>query len=492
MSLKIGMKSVDITPPAPVSISGQFRIRISEGMESPLFANIFVLEKEGSQIIICSCDLGGIIEEFNADVRKKVAQRCPDIKVEDIMISATHIHTGPDTYPKRPVGFIEQKYLPYGIHVIANEVVPPEMWDGNKCRDYITTVVAEGICDAWESRSEAYFGAAFGRAVVGHCRRAVYEDGSARLFGTTQVDSFSYIEAGEDSGVELLYVFNEDKRPVGALVNVACPAQVVEDMKVISSDYWGKVRDYVHAELGDDFVVVGLLSAAGDQCPVDLIRRFRMKNADNRMYRRSDTFSMENNYEGTYEIGKRLGREIIERIPEAVRIMKDDAVVENVTLTLDLPIRRVSDEEHAENMRKLKAKLDDFGTTELTPGQASDVYIYTGANRRYMMQKEMDSFKANVHIARLDDMAFATNPFELFIDFGNEIRAKSPAAQTFLIQLCDGARGYLPTKAAERGSHYSAYVSSGWTGHEGGKLLVEESLKAIRAQFKIMNWSNDQ
>lgn len=483
MSVKIAMRSVNITPPAPVSLSGQFRLRVSEGVESELRANIFVLEKDDTEIIICSCDLGGVIDVFCDDVRRKVSARCPEIKAENIMISATHIHTGPDTYPKRPVGSIDEKYLPYGIRVIPNEIVPPEMWNGDKCRDYITTRVADGICDAWEQRSEAYFGAAFGRAVVGHNRRAVYTDGTARLFGTTQVDNFYEIEAGEDSGVELLYVFDKNKKPIGALVNVACPAQVVEDMKVMSSDYWGKVRDYVHRELGEDFVVVGLLSAAGDQCPVDLIRRYRMKNPDNRMYRRSDTFSLENNYDGLYEIGKRLGREIIERIPEAVEIMKDDGVVENRTVTVDFPLRRVSEEEHEADMAKLRAKLEQFGTTDLTPGQASDVYIYTGANKRYIMQKEIDTVKGKVHIARIDDMAFATNPFELFIDFGNRIKARSPAAQTFLIQLCDGALGYLPTKKAQAGSHYSAYVSSGQTGYDGGDLLVEKTLSELGELF---------
>ena len=99
------------------------------------------------------------------------------------------------------------------------------------------------------------------------------------------------------------------------------------------------------------------------------------------------------------------------------------------------------------------------------------------------MQKEIDTVKGKVHIARIDDMAFATNPFELFIDFGNRIKARSPAAQTFLIQLCDGAHGYLPTKKAQDGSHYSAYVSSGQTGYDGGDLLVERTLSELGELF---------
>ena len=476
MSLKIGLSKIEFTPPAPVSLAGQFRLRVSEGVESPLMAKVFAAESGDEQLIICACDLVGVINEFCEDVRKKVKDLCPQINTDKIMISATHIHTGPDTNPKKPLGFIEQKYLPDGIHVVPNEVIPPEMWNGDKCREYISTRTAEAIVVAWEKRDECYFGAAFGRAVVGHCRRAIYEDGSALLFGRSQRPDFFDIEATNDSGVELLYVFDKNKRPIGALANVACPAQVVEDMKVMSSDYWGKVRDWVHRELGDDFVLVGLCSAAGDQCPVELVRRQRGTDP---YYRRSDSYQMENHFEGAYEIGKRLGREIVERIPEAAAIMKNDALIINQTVTIDFPLRTVSDAEYEEALAKIRAKIEAFGTNAITPGQMSDIYIYAGSIKRYSVQKEISSVAGRIHIARFDDIAFASNPFELFIPFGNRIRAMSPAAQTFLIQLCDGALGYLPTERAEIGGHYSAYVSSGNTGHDGGNLLVNKTLDTI-------------
>ncbi|MBQ4098387.1 MAG: hypothetical protein IJC72_03665, partial [Clostridia bacterium] len=63
------------------------------------------------------------------------------------------------------------------------------------------------------------------------------------------------------------------------------------------------------------------------------------------------------------------------------------------------------------------------------------------------------------------------------------IRARSKAKQTFLIQLACGSSGYLPTEKAEKGGHYSAYVSSGYTGHEGGDLLVRETLERINKKF---------
>jgi len=86
-------------------------------------------------------------------------------------------------------------------------------------------------------------------------------------------------------------------------------------------------------------------------------------------------------------------------------------------------------------------------------------------------------------VVKLGNIAFATNPFELFLDYGNQIRARSLAEQTFLIQLCNGAEGYLPTEKAEKGGHYSAFISSGQVGHIGGEQLVRETLKEINGMF---------
>jgi len=81
-------------------------------------------------------------------------------------------------------------------------------------------------------------------------------------------------------------------------------------------------------------------------------------------------------------------------------------------------------------------------------------------------------------------VAFASNPFELFLDFGNQIKARSLAEQTFLIQLANGTEGYLPTEKAEKGGHYSAFLSSGQVGHIGGEQLVRETIQDINNLFR--------
>jgi hypothetical protein len=87
-----------------------------------------------------------------------------------------------------------------------------------------------------------------------------------------------------------------------------------------------------------------------------------------------------------------------------------------------------------------------------------------------------------LHVVRIGDAAICTNPFELFTDYGIQIKARSRAVQTFVIQLV-GSGSYLPTERAVRGGGYSAVVYSSVVGPEGGQVLVDWTVEAIDAVF---------
>ena len=106
---------------------------------------------------------------------------------------------------------------------------------------------------------------------------------------------------------------------------------------------------------------------------------------------------------------------------------------------------------------------------------------------RFEQQKTESSptFTMDLHVLRLGDVAIATNPFELFTDFGIQIKARSRALQTFLIQLSGPGATYVPTERAERGGGYSAIAESSRVGSEGGQELVERTVEAINKLWPV-------
>jgi hypothetical protein len=182
-------------------------------------------------------------------------------------------------------------------------------------------------------------------------------------------------------------------------------------------------------------------------------------------------------------VGRRISSEIIAVHEELNSEFKDEAELIHETPRIVLPLRRVTKAEYANAIEMIDKFIEKNRGKTINFDDNAKLHVYSGIIVRYELQKKVDVFPIEVHVIKFGDIAIATNPFELFLDYGNQIRARSKAKQTFLVQLACGAAGYLPTEKAEKGSHYSAYVSSGYTGHEGGNLLVRETLDCINKMF---------
>jgi len=119
---------------------------------------------------------------------------------------------------------------------------------------------------------------------------------------------------------------------------------------------------------------------------------------------------------------------------------------------------------------------------------------------RYERQKTNPTNRVEIHVLRLGDVAIATNPFELYAEYGLRITARSKAVQTFIVQLAgadpdpgpnSGAadwkpfcESYIPTARALQGADrksYSLSVGDNRFGPEAGQMLVERTLQMIDA-----------
>jgi hypothetical protein len=76
-------------------------------------------------------------------------------------------------------------------------------------------------------------------------------------------------------------------------------------------------------------------------------------------------------------------------------------------------------------------------------------------------------------------LAIATNPFELYLDFGIQIKARSKSVQTCTVQLANGYYQYLPTERSVARGAYGAIPESNQIAPKGGRELVERTLELI-------------
>lgn len=493
--INFGWAEIDITPDKKVSLAGQFAERISEYVEKPLTATALAVESDADQLVMVSVDLIGVGGDLIEDIRKQLAENTVGLDPQKVVYAAIHTHTGPVV--KNPASgkddytsfrrLLERELPEDRKYIVSAEITHnSEVATPEEVYDLLVERLAKVALAAWENRNVGAFSNAFGRAPVGMCRRAVYSDGSAQMWGNTNTAVFTELEGGNDSGIELLYIQDGGGNLTGIVANLACPAQCVQHRLFVSPDFWGEVKMLLRKHFGEHIFLLPLCSAAGDQCPVDLIRWVEPESdlhdpnikRDQPPVRKADPSMFD--LAGMRKTGKRIAREIIDVYEDGLDPAQTEPVFVHQVHNMPLPVRRATLAEVNEARKEIKAYLRDK-PGDVDYNDAANLQVHLGVLRRFREQEKMDILDTEVHIIRLGTVAFATNPFELFLDYGNQIKARSFAEQTFLVQLANGMDGYLPTEKAEKGGHYSAFISSGTVGHVGGEQLVRQTLKQINA-----------
>ena len=488
---KIGWSEVSIVPEGrKLDLVGQFYERISSEVETPIAVTGMAMESGDDCFVFVACDLTSTSYNLLEEIRSRLPEDFPKDK---LILSAIHSHTTMG-YARRSDMFSPtldnlNEFKPEGVeYEPLVHYDSPDIIRGEEAREYLIERIAEAALEAWNNRADAAYAFGFGRAAVGMCRRACYDDGSAKMWGDTTLANFTELESGNDSGIEMMFTYDADKKLTGVVANVACPAQVLEHNSFISSDYMGKVRELIQEKYGKDVCFLGLVSPAGDMCPRDLIRwvdaEFQLNDPnithEKDIPHRADPSMFD--IKGANLAAKRVANEIFWQLDDVTEYVTETELVHK-TIKMDLPLRRVTIKEKDDAVAAIK---DFFANHKGNINYVDNarMQIHSGTIARYNLQQNMDVFEIEVHVMRVGDVAFATNPFELFLNYGNQIRSRSLAKQTFLIQLCCGSYGYLPTEKAEKGSHYSAFVSSGTAGHVGGEMLVRKTLSEINSLWE--------
>ena len=497
--LLIGWASRDVTPYGrKVDLAGQFHMRITDVVNDPVTVTALAISSgdaaEGA-VVFVSCDTAVIPAYLIEECETKIKERSGSFPLDKLILNATHTHAAPATRH----GLHDYDAQPEETR--DNLMQPPEY------RDFMSDKIAEAVLESWSQRKQAKVAWGFARAVVGHNRRISYLEDfeqqefpgqkiekNARMYGNTAERTFSHAEGYEDHSVQFLFTFDMANKLTGAVVNVPCPSQVTESWRKASADYWHDTREAIREAYGQDLFIMPQCSAAGDQSPHLLLH----KRAEARMFalkEDTDPEKLDFNLAQRREIARRIKAAFDDALLWASKDMRDKAELKHVSKTIRLTRRMVTEGECRKNQQwAQQLRTSDSPSAERLMRRCQDVV------KKHEEQKATPSFPVEIHIVRLGDIAFATNPFELFLDYGVRVQARGPAIQTFVIQLAGSRPGaeyagadpgrfprrggtYLPTARAQASGGYGACVYCNQVGHEGGQQWVEETLKEINALF---------
>ena len=466
--LHFGWAATSITPDRPVAISGQYHTRITKRVHDPVTATALAVETRDDagtidHAILVSCDLVLIRASIVEKVRERLRSRKLDFDPQKVIVAATHTHTAPALTDAR-----EADWHPYDIAGGWAYRLPADREYVLHPAEYIEFLaerLAEVVVQAWQARKLGSMSWALRHALVAHNRRGVYADRTARMyFGSADVN-FSHIEGASDHSLDVMF-FWRDETLAGIVLNLYCPAQETEGEEMISADFWHETRELLRRKYGADLQVLALCGTSGDQSP------HLMTN------QRAETVMRERRrLDNRGEIARRISH-AVEAVYEIGRDHRqDELLLAHLVTKTQLPVWQVSDEQFAQARETYEAgkdKTDSLDSTAYVNWRVSHTLM-----KRYEHQKEHPNYETELHFLRLGDVAIATNPFELYTEYGTTIKSQSPAAMTLAVQLASDCGGYLPSRRAVVGGGYSARIVDGIVGPAGGEVLVRESVKSL-------------
>ena len=428
---KAGFAAVDITPTGDeeLKLSGFiYREEPSTGVHDSIYARALVLQTEVQSIALVSLDLIGVSATFVADVRERIAAET-GIEAGNIMISASHTHSAP------VVGV-------FGGCGSANDA-----WLAST-RDNIVRAVTQ----AADSAADARFGFGLGKLEgLTYNRHQVLKDGTVAM--PLQKPEDIVKQGTPDFKVRVMRLDDAEGKPIAVWTSFSChPAILDYNNLLISSDYVGYTRDYIEKELGGGALFA--TAACGNMNPVNF----------------NCTDDLEKQYQYAEELGRALG-------VEAVRLARDISTDVNVELdavseVVDAPLYNVptldqidtllvENEEILEKIRRDEMTISPSNLIFSKAGQINyqGFYVdYLKSCRQKLSSPGEQGPRAvpmEIQVMTINEFTLIGLPGEPYVEIGFEIQRRLPQRECVLLELTNGAEGYIPDEDAHHDGGYT-------------------------------------
>jgi neutral ceramidase len=433
---RAGVAETDITPPIGYRVAGYFYERISTGVHDPLKAKVVVLENGTNKAALVFCDLVEMTLPVSAPARQEASAKT-GIPISNILICATHSHTGPLFNDLRRDVFHEAAMEKYGKD--PTEPIDYPKWLATE----LVNVIVKANANLGPAQLKAGFaqqeGLAFNRRYFMKNGKVAWNPG---LLNTNIVKP-----AGPtDPAVPIVWVESVEAsktKPIGAITIFAMHADTTGGTE-FSADYPFYLQEELRKTYGPDFISMFGAGTCGNINNINVsVDAAKQKK--------------------TPELGATLGKTVLAQAPKLEPIERPSLSVRSQKIVA--PLQEVSPEQVA----AARATLKKLSNGKL-PVEAFKIADLGRRGKTWPME---------VQVFRLgSDTAIVGLPAEIFVEFGFAIKKASPFKNTFVISICNDRPNYIPTLEGFAQGAYEAINSRVQPGT--GEKLVEVATKLLK------------
>jgi len=440
-SLSGGAAEIDITPPVGARLAGYFSERLATGTHDSLHAKAVVLRQGAEQIALVSCDLLGIPLGVTTKARAQASRRT-GIPLRNIVICATHSHTGP----------LFEGPLRDHFHQVAEAKYFHDPHEELDYPAFLVEQLAKVIAAAQGNLRPAQLQAGVATQPGLAFNRRYWMKNGKVVFNPGQLNPDIVRPAGPtDPDVGILLARNvQTKQPFAGLTVFAMHSDTVGGT-LYSADYEYYLEQTLQAAFGKDFISAFGLGTCGDINHIDVSR----KNT-------TSGFAVAEHLGGT------LGQTVLTVSPH-LPLINHPALAARST-TLQVPLQEVTPGQ-VSDARALLERLGDTNIPFLT--KVAAVRTLDLASRGPTWPMEVQAFRLDARTA------IVCLPGEIFVELGLAIKRASPFPHTLVISICNDRPSYVPTlKAFGEGSYEvtNARVKPGT-----GEMLVDSAVKLLKS-----------
>jgi neutral ceramidase len=434
--LRMGAAAVRITPLVGTPMAGYYATRLSEGTHDDLHAKALVFEQSGVKVAIVALDLVSLPRQ-TVEAARALIEQTTGVRGANVMISATHSHTGPVLS-----GRGERENIQGGNLPIATQYM-----------DALPGRIAESVALAETRLTPARVSAGIGREEnLSFNRRYFLKDGSV-AWNPGKLNPNVVKPAGPiDPDVAVVYAESPTGKPLTTYVNFAMHLDTVGGLQ-FSSDYAYTLSTLLAGLKGPDMLTVFTIGAAGN------VNHINVGSA-----------SRQSGYEEGARIGTILSGEVLKTYARLTPVTVTGLRVRTELVKLPLPRLGPGDVEKA---RAIAARYGGKDAPTFMDSVWAFKVLDVEARRGEAQEVEVQV------IALGDQLAWVGLPGEAFVELGQAIKKTSPFPFTIVAGLANGSIGYIPDRAAYAQGAYE--VVSARCDRGSGELLVDAASRLLQA-----------